>query len=107
MTYQTYAEFNQSGLTALFLYAASISPIFVSLMLFTLFIIVLMGTYFAQLRTQGYASLISSFIAAAFFQFIIAIMMTLTPGLINLTTLAVSFTVLVVAVIILFFSSKN
>ena len=87
--YQTFQEFNNTNLTGLFLYPAEVVPIFIPMVLFVLFSIVLLGSYFAQKRLSGRGNFAASFAAAAYLITIIGFFMSLVPGLINTLTLVV------------------
>lgn len=106
--YQTFAQFNQSGLAGLLTYPAHIVPIFIPLVLFALFIVTLMGTFFSQQRlsTRG-GDWVSSFAVACFFVGVIAYMMSLVEGLINLPTLTVAIGIGVLGLALLLYSKDR
>lgn len=101
MAYQTFAEYNQTGLAGLFTYPASILPIFIPLILFGLFCIVFMSSFFAQKRAATKGAFLNSFAASSYFVFVVAIVMSLVDNLINLQTLVVTLVISIVATLLL------
>ena len=110
MAYKDYASWNKTGLDQLFVYAANIDNgvgvIFVSLLLFSVFMITLLASYFSSKRF-GDGDFAASFAAAGFLTFIIALTMTLIPGFINMTTVVITLIVAIVGVLFLYFSSRR
>jgi len=103
--YKELSEVNVSaGLQELFIYSAEVVPIFIPLVLFALFTISCLGSFFAQKRLTGRASFPASFAVAGFITLLIAFMMTLIDGLINTSTLIVTLLVTVIGVFWLVFS---
>ena len=102
--WQTFGEFNQTGLAGLFTYPANTWTGFIPFILFALFSITLFSTFFGQKRATGRGDFFSSFAAASFFTVMVAFIMTLTEGLINIETLVITIGVAVLSVIILFAS---
>lgn len=100
--YQTFAEFNDSSMAGLFLYPASVVDAFIPLILFAIFSIVLMSTFFGQQRLTGSGDIFASFAVSSFFTSIIAIIMSLVTNLINPTTLIITIGIAVMSVVILF-----
>ena len=100
MPYQTLTQFQNvtgtEGLAAVFVYSATIVPIFIPLVLFALFIVTCLASYFIPKSTTGKGNFPASFAAAGYFIAIVAFTMNLVDGLINLQTLVIC---LVVAVI--------
>ena len=101
MAYQTFQEYNQTDLTGLFTYPASVVPAFTPLILFALFLISLLASYFSQKRLTGRGDFMASFAVAGFFTAIVAIIMSLVPGLINMLTLVTCIIVAIIGVILL------
>ena len=106
MAYQTFQEFNRTGIAGLFLYPASVVSLFIPLILFALFTITLLATYFSQRRLTGRGSFTASFAIAGYLTAVTSIVMSLIPGLINNYTMVVCVAVAVVATLILLIS-KN
>ncbi len=104
--YITFTEFNKTGLAGLLTYPAHVWAGFTPLLLFALFSIVLMSTFFSQKRLSGRGDFFSSFAAAGYFTAIIAFVMTLVEGMINITTLVTCVSVALVGTILLL-TSKN
>ena len=82
-------------------------PYIIPLVLLSLFSIVLLSTYFSQKRLTGRGDFFSSFAVAGFFIAIIALVMTLTEGLINNTTLTICIVVSVIGAIFLIISKDR
>ena len=99
--YQTFTEFNNTGMDGLFLYPASVVPSFIPLVLFALFVITLMATFFSQKRLSGRGDFLASFSVASFFTAVIAFSMTLVDGLISLPTLVITVAVAIIGVVLL------
>lgn len=101
LPYQTFQEFNQTGVEGLFTYPAHIVPIFIPLVLFMIFSIVMLSTYFSQRRIGRGGDFFASLAVAGFFTAVIAFLMTLIEGLINLFTLVITVSVAIITVILL------
>ena len=102
--WQTFTEFNQTGLTGIFTYPADTWSAFIPLVLFGLFVIVLLSTFFTQKRLTGRDDFFASLAVAGFFTAVIAIIMGLVDGLVDNYTLTITIMVAIVAVILLFFT---
>ena len=92
MAYPTIDSVNTSaGMHTLYIYANDVVPIFTPMILFGLFMVMLLGSYFAQIRMRGDANFSASFAVAGFFISVVATFMSLIPGMINLTTMVVCY----------------
>jgi len=107
MTYQTISDYNVSSPEQILSYVATTVDIFIPMMLFSLFIITLLGTYFAQQRIQGRGKFASSFAVAGYFTLIIAFFLSLIPNVINTLELVVTFIVAIVGTAMLLFSEDR
>ena len=101
MAYPTFTAFNNTGMDGLFLYPASVVPLFIPLVLFALFSITLMATFFSQKRLTGRGDFLASFSVASFFVAIVAFVMTLVDGLISLPTLVICAAIAIIGVVLL------
>ncbi|MBA7492154.1 hypothetical protein ES702_02703 [subsurface metagenome] len=102
MAYQTFQSFNQTGLAGLLTYPAAVVPQFIPMLLFAIFSITYMGTYYSQGRLTGRGGdFFSSFALAGFFTAIISILMTLVQGLIGIPTVAICIGISVVSALLL------
>jgi len=100
--YDTFREFNQTGLTGLLTYPAHVVPAFTPMLLFAIFMITFLGTFFGQARiTSRGGDFFSSFAVASFFMTFTSLMFTLVDGLINTATIVVCVGVLVGSVLML------
>ena len=92
MAYQTINDINTSaGLHTFYIYANNIVPIFTPMVLFGIFIVALLGSYFSTLRLRGDANFSASFAVAGFFVSVVAVFMSFIPGMINLMTMVTCF----------------
>ena len=92
MVYKTLDDVNTSaGLHTLYIYVNEIVPIFTPMVLFGLFIVTLLASYFASMRLRGDANFSASFAIAGFFISVVALFMSFIPGMINLTTMVTCF----------------
>lgn len=102
MAFETFNEFNKTGLDQLFVYSAKIVPSFIPLMLFSLFIITFFATFFTKQRLTGRGDAPSSFAASSFLITIIAVLMMLVDNLISTQTVVICFAVSLISVIWLY-----
>lgn len=104
MAYQTITEYmnstNSSGLDSIFVYAARTVPIFAPLFLFSLFMIILLGTYLGSRKFSGQANFLSSAAIASFITAITAVILSLEDGLVDLYTLTTTLVIASVFVIL-------
>ena len=106
MVYQTLDQVNTSaGIHTVFLYVNSLSGgWFVPFLLISFFLVVCLGSFFAQKRASGNASFPGSFVIAGIFTTIISVILGMIPGLVPLG-LIVGFVVLTALGIVWLFSS--
>ena len=108
MAYTTLEEYNTSaGIHTLFIYTADVVPIFIPLMLFAIFTITCLGSYFAQVRTKGSGDFPASFAVGGILTAIIAQLMAIIPNLVTIGTLVICYTAAIVGVIFLFLTRDN
>lgn len=108
MEWATLDSVNTSaGMHTIFTYTAGVVPIFIPLVLFAFFTIACIGSYYASIRLNNTGDFPASFAAAGFLTAILAVTMSLIPGLINLLTLVVTFGVAILGVLWLFFSKNR
>lgn len=108
MAYKTLDDVNTTkGVHTLITYVAETVPIFTPLMLFAIFIISCLGSYFASIRLSGRGDFPASFAAAGFITTIVATVMSLIPGLINLPILVSCYGIAIVGGIWLYFSRNS
>lgn len=92
MAYPTLDSVNTSeGLHTIYTYANSTVPILTPMILFGLFIVMLLASYFTQIRLRGDANFSSSFAISGFFIATVGTFMSFIPGFINLTTLVICY----------------
>jgi len=104
-TYRTIADVNTTaGPHTLFVYAAEIVPSFIPMVIFAIFLIALLGSYFSQRRLTGSGDFPASFAAASFISTIIAFVMSLLPGLINNNVVIIMVVISVLSVVWLYLS---
>jgi uncharacterized membrane protein YiaA len=106
MAYETYQDYltahNSTGLEGMFQYAASTVNLFIPLLLFAVFIIALLGTYFSSKRMNGRGDFWSSMVAASFMTSVLSVLLSLVPALINPGVIVICISIFVVSVTILF-----
>lgn len=83
------------------------SGIFVPLLLFSLFMITSMGTYFSSKRLFGKGDFVASFCVAGFLTAIVAIIMTAMPNVINTYTVVVAIAVAIIGFVWLIISRNE
>ena len=102
MAYQTFQSFNQTGLAGLLTYPAAVVPQFVPMLLFAIFSITYLGTYYSQGRIAGKGGdFFSSFAVAGFFTAVISMLMTLVQGLIDIPTVSICIGISIVSALLL------
>ncbi len=97
---------SSEGIHTLFQYTSEIVPMFVPMVLFSLFLIVFLGSFFASKRV-GSSSATASFAAASYLTTIVAFFMSLIPNFINQSTVIITLMISILASLFLFFGSKN
>ena len=108
MAFETISSRNTSaGIHTLFLYVADIVPIFIPLVLFAIFMITMLATYFSQRRITGRGDFPASFVTGGFLTVIIALVLSMVENLVNTITLSTTIVVVVVGVIWLFISKRG
>jgi len=109
MTYTEYSSVNASeGLQVLFVYANDVTNgLFINLFLFALFLITMMGSFFASKRTTGQGNLAVSFAVAGFFVAGASIILSLIPNMVNIFTVIISIVVAVIGVLWLYLADSS
>lgn len=108
MAYPEPNQINASeGIHTIYTHANSIVPILTPLILFAVFMIAMLGSYFSQIRLRGYASFSSSFAAGGFLISVIALFMSFIPGFINTSTLVTCFAIGIVGFLWVLFDSSQ
>ncbi len=93
-----------TGIDQAFVYVSGQVPIFIPLLLFSFFMIVLLGGYFAEQRRTGVGDSAQWFSIAGYLTSIAALMMLLIDNLIQLPTVIITLTVAFVGALWFFFS---
>jgi len=115
MTWQTMADMGLTGLSGLFIYCANVWPGFTPVFLFSLFMIALLGSYFAGKRIEGDGNIMGALFISSFFITVIATILTLmkqtvgaiTYKMIDGITLGVVIAVFIISTILLLISRNN
>jgi len=111
MVYKEFSDVNASeGVQTLFVYVNEVTNgLFSAMLLFSLFMIILLATFFSAKRTSGGedANFPASFAIAGFITASAAIVMSFVDGLMNITTLVVAIVVSTVGLVWLFFPNKE
>jgi len=104
MPYKTLDQHNTTeGMHTLLSYTAEVVPIFIPLILFAIFTISCIGSYFASIRMNNVGDFPASFSAAGFITSVIATLMSILD-IVNLPTLSLTYGITIVGVLWLFFS---
>ena len=88
MAYQTFVEFNQTGLVGIFAFAQHTWSGFIPLLLFVFFSIIMFSTYFYQRRLTGRSDFIGSLATSSYATTVLAIVFSLVDGLVNIYTIS-------------------
>lgn len=106
-TYQTLDDANVTSLAGLLSYVSDAVPIFVPMLLFTIYVISGLASYFSQQRLTGEGDLFASLASAGLLTFVVSIIMSLIPNFINITYVIICLVVAIVGGIIYFFSQDK
>lgn len=101
MAYQTITEYNATEITDVFVYTATVVPILIPLVLFAFFIIMLLGSFFAQKRLSGTSDFFASFAVAGYSTFVVSIVLSLADNLISTYIVVITLIVAVVGTVML------
>ena len=107
LSYLTLKEFNKTKLDNLFLYATLIVPSFIAMTLFSLWIILIFGSYFSSKRLTGKGDFAGLLAASSFIVTIVAFGFNLVGGLVNLEIMVICFSITIVSLIFLMFSRRE
>lgn len=106
--YKTLDDTNLSeGLHTLFTYAEDTVPGFMGLLLFGIFLILLLGSYYSSRRLVGKGDFPASFAASSFTTFVIAIVMSLIPNLVQQEIVIITLVVATIGMIWLYLSRRD
>jgi|SRR6056297_1452724 len=88
MAYKEITDMNGTNttMTDIFTYSADVVPIFVPLVLFSIFLISVLGSYFASKRATGRGDFPASFAVGSWLTAIISIVFSLIPNFIRTGT---------------------
>jgi hypothetical protein len=106
MTYKTLEEFNVTNADDLFSYMNVVWPGFTPILLFSFWIIIVLGSYFAS-KVAGKEKIQVSIAVASFLTFLLSMILTLKEGAINISTLVITFTVMIISVAWLLLSKDS
>lgn len=108
MAYPTLSDYNTSkGIQVVFQYAAETVPIFTPLVLFALFVVTCLGVYYSQIRLRGIGDFWASFATAGYLTVLVAYLMSLMEGIINLATMSICVVVAIAGTLILFITHRT
>lgn len=106
MTYQTMQQYNVTDLEGILTYTAQVVPIFIPMVLLSIFLIALGGTYFSQKRLTNKEDFMGSFAVAGYFTAIVSYIMMLIPDLINVLTVTVTTVVAIIGTMLLLINKE-
>ena len=102
MAFEEISSRNMSeGFHVLFQYVSDVEPIFFPFLLFAVFIIVSLGSYFAQKELTGRGNFLASLSVAGYITTIVAYVLSLIPGVVNVFTIAVCLVVTIIFTLLL------
>lgn len=111
MTYNTFSNFTNTsgsaGLDQMVLYVGTIVPSFVPMLLFAIWVIASIGSYFTQQAITGRANFWVNCAVGSYITLVIAFLMSLIPNLVNPYVLVVCFVVAIVSTAILLLSDNE
>jgi predicted PurR-regulated permease PerM len=97
-----------TGLSGVFGYVAYIVPNFTSILLFSLFIIIFLGSYYSQLRTRGFGDWLGSFAVASVIIAVLSIVIyMIQPPIISGTTVLICIALAIIGVAGIFTSPER
>lgn len=106
MAYTTFTDYNVSSVQDILTYPAVVVPFFWDFVLFAVFCIVTLSTFFASTRLKNKGDIMVSISVAAWFTTILSFVMSLIPGMISLATIVVCIAVSIISFIMLLFSRE-
>lgn len=105
--YPTLSSANITGTDQILVYVAGNMPIFTPLLLLTVFAVITLSTWYGTKKMSGYGDFFTSAAAGGYITTIIAVLLTLIPGMINLYTLTTCVVISIIMTIFLFFSRER
>lgn len=108
MTYETLTERNITQVGDYFDYANDLtSGIFVSMFLFSFFMIILIGGYYTQKRLDGSANFLNNLVVASYLTTILSVLLSFIAGLIPATTIFICAIISVLTTLWLYYEKDN
>ena len=108
MVFETINDRNTSeGLHILFVYVSDIVPLFIPLLLASVFMIILLATFFSQRRLTGTADISASFAAASYVTVVVAATLSIIPGLMDVITLIITLVIATIATLWLYMADRD
>ncbi len=108
MAYETLAERNVSeGFQTLFVYVNDVTGgVFTNTLLFSLFVVTFLGSYFAQKRLSTDPNLAMSFAVSGYFVTGLALILSLIPGMVNILSVIICIAVSILGTLWLYLSKS-
>ncbi len=107
MAYTNAFDYNITGIDNILVYVATEVPMFIPLLLFTICLVITLGTFFGTKRLAGQGDFFASLTVGSLVTTVLAGFMTLRDGLINSYTLAFCVVLSIVCVAMLMFSKER
>jgi len=102
MAFEEISSRNMSeGFHVLFQYVSDVEPIFFPFLLFAVFIIISLGSYFAQKELTGRGNFLASLAVAGYITTIVAYVLSLIPGVVNVFTIVVCLVITIIFTLLL------
>ena len=103
--WKTFETYNKTGAAATLTYTSEIVPFFIPLLLFCLYVIVLLSTYYFAKRTGG-GNFFGSMAVAGYIATITAFSMTLIDNLISPITVVTCLVVAIIGTLLFLFQER-
>lgn len=101
LAYKTLSDANATTISQVLSYVSGEVPVFVPALFFGLFMILFLGSYFAQQRTRGYADIFTSLAIASYITAIASVILSFIPGVVNSLVVVVCIALSILATAIL------
>lgn len=105
--YQTFRDFNQTGIEGLFKYSAEVTSVFIPMLFLVFFLILFFGIVFNTDRKTGRADYAGAFAVAGWVTAMLAYALDLITGVVNLLTMVVVTVVAIAGVAFLLFGKER
>jgi flagellar biosynthesis protein FliQ len=95
------ADANATSVSQVLSYISGEVPMFIPAILFGFFMILFLGSYFAQQRTRGFADIFTSLAVSSYITAIASVILSFIPNVINVYVVVVCIAIAVISTAIL------